>query len=239
MACADIPFKTRKPKDACAWRWLTRVRPFPRPTHMAAPPAPLWTSCAGCTHPTAADCLPHQGTAVSGSSCRTPCCCPSLHVGSRSPVPHRPKEHGCTLSPTTATLTNLLTFDPHVPAGLLTGLTQNSPRNLTARLPKSRRVLHATRTSPPPGGVLLDSGGRVIGINTAIADPSGKGASAGVGFALPIDAVKGLVDQILQYGRVLRPVLGVTLAPPQVGLGADMVDVYGVGHGAGMWEGHV
>lgn len=66
------------------------------------------------------------------------------------------------------------------------------------------------------GGVLLDSGGRVIGINTAIADPSGKGASAGVGFALPIDAVKGLVDQILQYGRVLRPVLGVTLAPPQV-----------------------
>ncbi|GFR43555.1 hypothetical protein Agub_g4648, partial [Astrephomene gubernaculifera] len=66
------------------------------------------------------------------------------------------------------------------------------------------------------GGVLLDSGGRVIGINTAIADPSGKGASAGVGFALPIDSVRGLVEQILTYGRVLRPVLGVTLAPPQV-----------------------
>ncbi len=59
----------------------------------------------------------------------------------------------------------------------------------------------------------------MIGINTAIADPSGKGASSGVGFALPIDAVQGLVDQILQYGRVLRPVLGVTLAPPQVGPG--------------------
>ncbi|GLI58682.1 hypothetical protein VaNZ11_000425, partial [Volvox africanus] len=66
------------------------------------------------------------------------------------------------------------------------------------------------------GGVLLDSAGRVIGINTAIADPSGKGASSGVGFALPIDSVKGLVEQILAYGRVLRPVLGVTLAPPQV-----------------------
>ncbi|KAG2485859.1 hypothetical protein HYH03_015442 [Edaphochlamys debaryana] len=66
------------------------------------------------------------------------------------------------------------------------------------------------------GGVLLDSGGRVIGINTAIADPTGKGASSGVGFALPIDTVKGLVDQILTYGRVLRPVLGITLAPPQV-----------------------
>ncbi|GLC44086.1 hypothetical protein PLESTB_000930900 [Pleodorina starrii] len=66
------------------------------------------------------------------------------------------------------------------------------------------------------GGVLLDSGGRVIGINTAIADPSGRGASSGVGFALPIDSVRGLVEQILTYGRVLRPVLGVTLAPPQI-----------------------
>ncbi|KXZ43319.1 hypothetical protein GPECTOR_94g641 [Gonium pectorale] len=66
------------------------------------------------------------------------------------------------------------------------------------------------------GGILLDSVGRVIGINTAIADPTGKGASSGVGFALPIDSVKGLVDQILTYGRVLRPVLGITLAPPQI-----------------------
>lgn len=66
------------------------------------------------------------------------------------------------------------------------------------------------------GGVLLDSGGRLIGINTAIADPTGKGASSGVGFAIPIDTVKGLVDQILQYGRVMRPALGITIAPPQV-----------------------
>jgi len=40
------------------------------------------------------------------------------------------------------------------------------------------------------GGVLLDSRGRLIGINTAIADPSGRGANSGVGFAIPIDAVK-------------------------------------------------
>jgi S1-C subfamily serine protease len=66
------------------------------------------------------------------------------------------------------------------------------------------------------GGPLLDSRGRLIGINTAILDPSGKGSSSGVGFAIPIDTIKGLVDQILTYGRVVRPVLGVTLAPPQV-----------------------
>ena len=66
------------------------------------------------------------------------------------------------------------------------------------------------------GGVLLDSQGRVIGINTAIADPTCKGSSSGVGFAIPMDTVSGLVQQILQYGRVLRPALGVTLAPPQL-----------------------
>ena len=129
-------------------------------------------------------------------------------------------------------------------------------------------------TAGNSGGVLLDGRGRLIGINTAIASPSG--ASNGVGFAIPIDAVKGLVDQVrtpttlfacqlathvirpvtlqgvtgevaslaslmmsdrtaradvsavcqapipfcrrtqvLTYGRVVRPVLGITLAPPQ------------------------
>lgn len=41
------------------------------------------------------------------------------------------------------------------------------------------------------GGPLLDSRGRLIGINTAIADPTGKGASSGVGFAIPIDTGEG------------------------------------------------
>lgn len=65
------------------------------------------------------------------------------------------------------------------------------------------------------GGVLLDSKGRLIGINTAIADPTGKGLSSGVGFAIPIDTVRPLVGQILTYGRVIRPVIGITIAPPQ------------------------
>ena len=49
------------------------------------------------------------------------------------------------------------------------------------------------------GGVLLDSKGRLVGINTAILDPTGEGTSSGVGFAIPIDTVKGLVDQILTW----------------------------------------
>ncbi len=72
---------------------------------------------------------------------------------------------------------------------------------LPARRPRSSRSTTPTGTSDAAGnsgGVLLDSRGRLIGINTAIASPSG--ASNGVGFAIPIDAVKGLVDQVRTPG---------------------------------------
>jgi S1-C subfamily serine protease len=64
------------------------------------------------------------------------------------------------------------------------------------------------------GGPLLDSAGRLIGINTAITSPSG--ASAGIGFAIPADDVKRVVDQLITSRKVTRPGLGVNLAPDQV-----------------------
>jgi S1-C subfamily serine protease len=57
------------------------------------------------------------------------------------------------------------------------------------------------------GGPLLDSSGRLIGVNTAIYSPSG--ASAGIGFAVPVDTVNRIVPQLVAHGRVLRPRLGV------------------------------
>lgn len=66
------------------------------------------------------------------------------------------------------------------------------------------------------GGPLLDSSGRVVGVNTAILDPSGRGSFTGVGLAVPIDAVDSSVRQILTYGRVARPSLGVTIGPQTV-----------------------
>ncbi|MEW5308224.1 MAG: hypothetical protein WDW38_000199 [Sanguina aurantia] len=66
------------------------------------------------------------------------------------------------------------------------------------------------------GGPLFDSRGRLVGVNTAILDPTGLGVSSGVGFAIPIDSVRGLVDQILTSGKTLRPSLGISLAPPQL-----------------------
>ncbi len=57
------------------------------------------------------------------------------------------------------------------------------------------------------GGPLLDSSGRLIGVNTAIYSPSG--ASAGIGFAVPVDTVRLLVPQIIEYGQPIQPGIGV------------------------------
>lgn len=64
------------------------------------------------------------------------------------------------------------------------------------------------------GGPLLDSAGRLIGVNTAIYSPSG--AYAGIGFAIPVDTVRWVVPDLLAYGRVHRPALGVHLAAAEV-----------------------
>ncbi len=57
------------------------------------------------------------------------------------------------------------------------------------------------------GGPLLDSAGRLIGVNTAIYSPSG--ASAGIGFAVPVDTVNRVVPRLIAQGRYIRPSLGI------------------------------
>jgi S1-C subfamily serine protease len=73
------------------------------------------------------------------------------------------------------------------------------------------------------GGPLLDSAGRLIGINTAIYSPTG--ASAGIGFAVPVDIVNRVVPEIIKYGKVIRPGLGVTIANERI---ARQLDIEGV-----------
>ena len=78
------------------------------------------------------------------------------------------------------------------------------------------------------GGPLLNSHGEVIGINTLIL--SSVGQSAGIGFAIPINAAKAVINDLVQFGQVRRPVLGIRSLPigpelaSQMGLPAD----YGV-----------
>jgi S1-C subfamily serine protease len=64
------------------------------------------------------------------------------------------------------------------------------------------------------GGPLLNSSGELIGVSTAIFSPSGT--YAGVGFAIPVDVVKKIVPQLIQYGRVKRAGLGVVLLPDNI-----------------------
>ncbi len=78
-----------------------------------------------------------------------------------------------------------------------------------------RQIQGVIQTSAPlnpgnSGGPLLDSGGRLIGMNTAILSPSG--AFAGIGFAIPIDEVNHVVPQLIQHGKIVRPRLGVQVA---------------------------
>jgi S1-C subfamily serine protease len=83
------------------------------------------------------------------------------------------------------------------------------------------------------GGPLLDSAGRLIGVNTQIASPSG--ASAGIGFAVPVDTVNEVVPELIAHGRIVRPRLGIVPATEGIArqLGVTGVLVLTVQEGSG------
>ena len=73
------------------------------------------------------------------------------------------------------------------------------------------------------GGPLLNSDGALIGMNTMIY--SRTGTSSGIGFAVPVDTIKKIVPQIIKYGKVIRPGIGITLLPDRY---AQRLDIEGV-----------
>jgi S1-C subfamily serine protease len=94
---------------------------------------------------------------------------------------------------------------------LTTGIVSALDRSLPSEDGRSR-IDHLIQTDAAinpgnSGGPLLDSAGRLIGINTAIFSPSG--ASAGIGFAVPVDTVNRVVPQLIRQGRYIRPSLGI------------------------------
>jgi S1-C subfamily serine protease len=83
----------------------------------------------------------------------------------------------------------------------------------------NRAIRGVIQTSAPinpgnSGGPLLDSAGRLIGVNTAILSPSGT--FAGIGFAIPVDEVNRVVPELIAHGKVIRPRLGVQVAEDQL-----------------------
>ena len=97
-------------------------------------------------------------------------------------------------------------LDRTLTTGVISGL-QRPIRARNNRLIEGAIQTDASINPGNSGGPLLDSRGRMIGINSQILSPSGS--SAGVGFAVPVSIAKRVVPQLLQNGKVRRPKLGI------------------------------
>jgi len=109
----------------------------------------------------------------------------------------------------------VISFSPGNPFGLDHTLTVGvvSGTGREVRSPSGRPISNVIQTDAAinpgnSGGPLLDSTGKLIGMNTAIYSPSG--GSAGIGFAIPVDTLKFIVDTLIRDGRVVRPVIGIS-----------------------------
>jgi len=91
--------------------------------------------------------------------------------------------------------------------GIISSLNRSLPSRRNQRTIKQIIQIDAAINPGNSGGPLLDSRGRMIGMNTAIASKTGE--SAGVGFAIPINTVARIVPELIQNGRVIRPDIGI------------------------------
>lgn len=121
------------------------------------------------------------------------------------------------------------------PFGLQRTLTQGIISALERRLPTEggREISGVIQTDAAinpgnSGGPLVDSAGRLIGINTAIIAPTGS--FAGIGFSVPVDTVNRIVPQIIRNGRAELPGIGIQALPEEVAarIGVSGVIVQGV-----------
>ncbi|MEN8188646.1 MAG: trypsin-like peptidase domain-containing protein [Thermodesulfobacteriota bacterium] len=129
-------------------------------------------------------------------------------------------------------------LDQTITAGIISALGREI-KAVTGRLIRGMIQTDAAINPGNSGGPLLDSAGRLIGVNTAIFSPSG--AYAGIGFAVPVQEVNRVVPQLIRHGRVVKPGIGATLADARLvrELGLDgvlIVDVRqdGPAHRAGL-----
>ena len=104
-------------------------------------------------------------------------------------------------------------FDQTITSGIISALNREI-QSITGRNIQGVIQTDAAINPGNSGGPLLDSAGRLIGVNTAIYSPSGS--YAGIGFAVPVDTVNAIVPQIIQHGRVVEPGIGVTFVDKRV-----------------------
>lgn len=118
-------------------------------------------------------------------------------------------------------------FDQTITSGIISAINREI-KSITGRNILGVIQTDAAINPGNSGGPLLDSAGRLIGVNTAIYSPSG--GYAGIGFAVPVDTVNSIVPQIIEHGRVIEPGIGVSFVDKRVAsrLGIDGLLIYNV-----------
>ena len=108
---------------------------------------------------------------------------------------------------------------------LTTGIISNLNRTLPSRNGRDMKSIIQTDAAMNPGnsgGPLLDTSGRMIGMNVAIATKTGQ--NAGLGFAIPINRIRQIVPQLIEHGKVVRADIGI-VAVKEMDKGLQIVEV--------------
>jgi S1-C subfamily serine protease len=108
---------------------------------------------------------------------------------------------------------------------LTTGIISNLNRTLPSRTGHDMKSIIQTDAAMNPGnsgGPLLDTGGRMVGMNVAIATKTGQ--NAGLGFAIPVNRIRQIVPQLIEHGKVIRPDIGIVRVK-EMDKGLQLVDL--------------
>ena len=123
------------------------------------------------------------------------------------------ESHDLAVGQSALAIGNPFGFDQTLTTGVISGLGREI-ESVTRRPITGAIQTDAAINPGNSGGPLLDTAGRLIGVNTAIYSPSGS--YAGIGFAVPVDTVARIVPQLITHGRIVRPGLGVRIADDDV-----------------------
>jgi S1-C subfamily serine protease len=109
---------------------------------------------------------------------------------------------------------------------LTTGIISNLNRTLPSRTGREMKSIIQTDAAMNPGnsgGPLLDTSGRMVGMNVAIATKTGQ--SAGLGFAIPVNRIRQIVPQLIEHGKVVRADVGIVAVKEIANKGLQIVEV--------------
>jgi S1-C subfamily serine protease len=130
-----------------------------------------------------------------------------VHIDARRPAPlPLGSSHDLRVGQKVFAIGNPFGLDWSLTSGIVSALNRSLDED------QGRTIEHLIQTDAAinpgnSGGPLLDSAGRLIGMNTAIYSPNG--ANAGIGFAVPVDTINRIVPQIIRYGGYRQPTLGI------------------------------